>query len=258
MKLRILFSMLVMAAFPLIAAERSGFGLSVLVDDCVRPEFARDSTIYVEAVRGSEFAIRLTNPMPYRVAFALSVDGLNTIDAKHTDPWKATKWVLDPYESTVISGWQVSGSTARRFFFTGEKHSYGAALGQTSNLGVIEAVVYRERPRIVYEEPQYSAPPCASCDRNESSTQGAPAARDSKAAPRAPASDEYVATGMGDREHHDVTRVAVDLDPQPMASFRIRYEFRPQLVALGIIPPSERAIDRRERAHGFDGWCPVP
>src|SRR5205085_6130961 len=100
--------------------------------------------------------------------------------------------------------------------------------------------------------------PCATCDRSESSAAGAPAPRDAKSAQRAPASDEYAATGMGDREHHDVTRVAVDLDPQPMASFRIRYEFRPQLVALGIIPPPERAIDRREHAHGFDGWCPVP
>ena len=31
----------------------------------------------------------------------------------------ATKWVLGPYESTEISGWQVNDRTARGFFFTG-------------------------------------------------------------------------------------------------------------------------------------------
>ena len=98
-----------------------------------------------EAVKGREYELRITNPLPVRVGVALSVDGLNTIDAKHTDPANASKWVLDPYQTQVISGWQVNGSTARRFEFTGERHSYGAALGQTDNLGVIEAVFYKER-----------------------------------------------------------------------------------------------------------------
>ena len=42
-------------------------------------------SLYVEAMRGASYALRLTNPTPYRVAVALSVDGLNTIDARHTD-----------------------------------------------------------------------------------------------------------------------------------------------------------------------------
>ena len=45
----------------------------------------------------------------------------------------------------MISGWQVNDRTARSFYFTGERGtSYGAALGQTDNLGVIEAVFFRE------------------------------------------------------------------------------------------------------------------
>jgi hypothetical protein len=41
----------------------------------------------------------------------------------------------------------------------------------------------------------------------------------------------------------------------------IRYEFRPQLVRLGILPsaPTADALQRRERAHGFEpGFCPAP
>src|SRR6266850_1248112 len=135
------------------AAYAGGFSLRVLVDDTPRPEYDRNGTVYIEALRGKSYALRLTNPTPDRVAVALAVDGLNTIDAKHTDAHGASKWIIEPYDSIVISGWQISDSSARKFFFTGEKQSYGAALGQTENLGVIEAVFFRERrPQYLYRE----------------------------------------------------------------------------------------------------------
>src|SRR5258708_21643490 len=129
-----------------LAAGTSGFGVSVLVDDTPRAEYYHNGAVYIEAVKGAPYSLRLTNPTPYRVAVALSVDGLNTLDAKHTDPLSAQKWVVEPYDSIVISGWQVSDSAARNFFFTGERHSYGAMLGQTENLGVIEAVYFPDPP----------------------------------------------------------------------------------------------------------------
>ena len=41
---------------------------------------------------------------------------------------------------------------------------------------------------------------------------------------------------------------------------RLRYEFRPQLVKLGLLPEWRHPtpLDRRERARGFDGYCPEP
>src|ERR1041384_7205568 len=62
----------------------SGYGLTVLVGDETRPEYFHNGTTYVEAIRGASYALRITNPTPHRVAVALSVDGLNTIDARHT------------------------------------------------------------------------------------------------------------------------------------------------------------------------------
>jgi len=226
-------------ALPLSAAE-----LSVLVNGATRPEYAHRGTTYIEAVRGREYSLRLTNPSPYRVAVALSVDGLNTIDARHTDSWTAAKWVLAPYESTEISGWQVSDRTARRFVFTGERDSYGAALGATKNLGVIEAVFYRERRRPERYDRRYEegavgqAPPSAASREKD-------------------AQDDYAATGMGDQTGHDVERVSIDLEPDPIAKLRIRYEFRPQLVKLGVLRTYD-GLDRRERAEGFEGYCPQP
>lgn len=221
--------------------------MTVLVGDTPAREYHHDGTVYVEALRGRDFAIRITNPTPYRVAVALSVDGLNTIDARHTDSWSAEKWLLEPWESTVISGWQVDQNNARRFFFTGEKSSYGAALGKTENLGVIEAVFYRERPR----RREANVAPRSMPAPSPSGTAGGVAAESAKP------SDDYAATGMGQRDRHEIDTVDVDLDPRPVASARIRYEFRPQLVKLGVLL-DRSPLERREGARGFGAFCPEP
>jgi hypothetical protein len=256
-------SLALFATLPAAAATRDGFELSVLVDGQPRPELRKGATVYVEALRGREYALRVTNPLDVRVGVALAVDGLNTVDASHGEAASAVKWILDPGESIVLEGWQVSRSDARRFVFTGERDSYGAALGKTADLGVIEAVFFREKPC----RPQPVWPP-----RLESRRDHAPAAPERSAAGSAPSpglpsqekaaapslSDEYAATGMGDRTRHDVTRVEVDLERTPAARLRIRYEFRPQLVKLGLLPPPDDRLARRERARGFDGFCPEP
>ncbi len=107
-------------------------------------EIAARGTTYIEAVKHAEYSIRLRNNTASRLAVALAVDGLNTIDAKTTDPKTASKWVLDPWRTVTIDGWQIGPDTARKFFFTSEDKSYGAWLGKTANLGVVEAVAYRE------------------------------------------------------------------------------------------------------------------
>jgi hypothetical protein len=73
------------------------------------------------------------------------------------------------------------------------------------------------------------------------------------------ADDEYAATGMGRRTGHVVQQVWLDLEPTPAQTVNIRYEFRSQLVRLGILPtPSTHPLDRRERARGFEAeFAPV-
>lgn len=247
-------TMLLVAALTapaLFASHEAGPRMTVLVDGLERAEYSHRGRVYIEALRGREYTIRLSNPTPYRVAVALSVDGLNTIDAKHTDAFSAAKWVLDPYESTEISGWQVSDRSARRFFFTDEERSYGARLGQTENLGIIAAVFYRERVREYagrYES--------GGGTRGKSAdAQGAPPSAAAAQRESAALSEDHAATGMGGRTRHDVSRVHVDLEPEPIASMSFRYEFRPQLVKLGVLPSRPAPMDRRERAEGF-AYCP--
>ena len=59
---------------------------------------------------------------------------------------------------------------------------------------------------------------------------------------------------MGGRTDHDVERVDIQLEKTAIASIRLRYEFRPALVKLGVF--REDPLQRRERARGFGEWCP--
>ena len=68
--------------------------VNILVDGAPQRRYAHDGRWYVEAFKGREYAIRLRNPYAVRVAVALSVDGLNTIDARETTAADARKWVL--------------------------------------------------------------------------------------------------------------------------------------------------------------------
>jgi hypothetical protein len=234
------------------AADDRGFSLSVVVGGRARPEYPARNAVYVEALRGAPYALRLTNPLCRRVAVAVAVDGLNTIDARHGSASDARKWVIEPYGSITIPGWQVSGESARSFFFSGEKGSYGAALGRTDDLGVIEAVFFAERaPVAAFEPPAAEMPAPESLRRDAAGAPGGTAKSEAL-------SDDFAATGMGGRRDHPVVEVAMDLEPVPVARVRIRYEFRPQLEALGIGAPGRRPADRREDAAGFADFCPEP
>ncbi len=228
-------------------------GVDILVNGVPQRHYRHDGRIYVEALKGREYAIRLSNPYPVRVGVALSVDGLNTIDARESTAAGARKWVLGPYETVVISGWQTSQDEARRFEFTTEARSYGQALGKTANLGIISAVFFKERVRV--------APRPESRDDAARNQAGAPAAAPAESAAKAAAEHEYAATGMGRRTGHAVEQVWLDLEDTPAQGVDIRYEFRPQLVRLGILPapaPVDR-LQRREGARGFaPGFCPEP
>jgi hypothetical protein len=259
-----------------------GFEVQILVDGRPLEEYNARGKSYVEALAGAEYEVRIRNPLPYRVAVALSVDGLNSIDARHTTAWNASKWVIEPYGTINISGWQMSSERARRFYFTSERDSYGAKLGQTSNLGVVSAVFFRERrpypvplappPRPIYEEdgrrrsgeaPTAGSTAEPSVDKSESARSG----RDSVVAPKGQVmpqpDDEYAATGIGRSVHNDVRWVNMELDSRPAAEVVIRYEYYSALVRLGVLPrafPRPDPLRRREGARGFEdrGFSPEP
>ena len=254
------------------AAESAGYTVEVLVDGMPLPEYAARGTRYIEALKGREYSVRLYNHTGGRVAVALSVDGLNSIDARITSAVAARKWILGPYETITLDGWQTSSSTARRFFFTTEGQSYGAWLGKTKNLGLIAAAVFREKQHQVLMQESDERRDEARRQSAEGGASGAPAPeaklKDSAAGEPGPRSqpnpaDNLAATGIGTETSHPVRQIFFDSEDSPATVLELRYEYHAGLVRLGVLPKDGRCPDsltRRERARGFEepGFAPDP
>jgi hypothetical protein len=218
------------------------FDLEVVVNGRPLTEYYARGRTYIEALQGAEYELRVRNGSADRVAVALSVDGLNTIDARHTSAWNASKWVIEPYQTITISGWQMSSERARRFYFTNERDSYGAKLGQTANLGVISAVFFRERNRPVPITPPYPI------TRDKS---GAPSESSARAQSAPRPDDDYAATGIGRNVQHDVRWIDMDLESRSVGEVTIRYEYYSALLKLGVVPRERYTLQRREDSRGF-------
>ncbi|HMF08168.1 MAG TPA: hypothetical protein VKJ00_03460 [Thermoanaerobaculia bacterium] len=282
-RLAALGSVLLLASGAAQAAAGGRYDLSVVVDGVTAAEYPFQSKTYIEAIRGRSFTLRISNPTAERVAVALSVDGRNVIDAKRTSAGAATKWVLSPGQILEVPGWQVSGQTARRFFFTETSHSYAKWLGDTANVGTIEAVFFRERaPRHQAWTPPREPEPLTENDRSDAPNgtvggapqmQGEAKSRDSAQAPpeagasgsrremmqpRPTEADRFAATGIGERTSNPIEWVDFDGESTPAARISLRYEFRTELVRLGVLPRADDLF-ARERGRGFEPeYAPDP
>ena len=195
------------------------FDVDVVVDGRPLTEYYDRGRPYVEALRGAEYEVRLRNPSGDRVAVALFVDGLNTIDASCTSAWDASKWVIEPYETITISGWQMSSERARKFYFTTERDSYAAKRGNTAAIGSISAVFFRERRRVIVTPPRPISREGADTQSSAQSSVG------EARAPSAKMRSEDAATGIGRSIRNDVDYIDMDLESRPAAEVTIRYEY---------------------------------
>jgi hypothetical protein len=213
------------------------FELDVMVDGRPLNEYSSRQGTYVEALRGEEYELRVRNPSAERVAVALSVDGLNTIDASQTSAWNASKWVIEPYQTITIEGWQMSSERARRFYFTDERDSYATKLGRRGNPGVITAVFFRQKHRPIPitrgEYPSTSGGEAAPRSSPNASADSEVSRRDS----RAMKSESQAATGIGRSVRNDVEWVDMELDSRPVAEVTVRYEYSRRRVAPGPFSP---------------------
>lgn len=227
---------------------------------------------YLEAREGSKYLVRLTNKTAQRLGVVLTVDGLNVISGTR-DQGRGRMYILDPWGQATVQGWRTSLEEVRRFTFVDEKASYAARSGKAnSKMGWIEASVYREhrpflqsqmdedagrrhgdreeaadRPAARSGAEAEAAPPVAAMPPAES------AARDQKRA------RSYPGTGWGSRTRDRV--VVVDFHAAHSSAERVtlRYEYRPALVALGVLPSTHAHHDRLwQRDQGQGGFAEPP
>ncbi len=222
---------------------------------------------YIEARKGRRYAVALANRTGERIGVVVTVDGLNAVSGER-DAGRGRMYVLDPWQRTTVQGWRTSLQEVRRFTFVDEQASYATRSGKANEkMGWIELAVYRERRAFVPAVAPTPAPRPGpyevegqSADKSETN---APRAQRDWPAPAATPLPEsaaearsYPGTGWGPRAEDPV--VLVDFDPESTPSQRVtlRYEYRPALVALGVlprwVPPYRDRLGERERAeNGF-------
>lgn len=213
----------------------TAFTMEVLGDDDgAKAESYKNGRPFIAARNGETYSIRLYNPLPVRVAVNLTVDGLNSISGKPSGIEDGQKWLIEPYGTLVVRGWQVNGGEARRFFFTDKPKSYAKWRGEVTgkdlaaNCGVIGAAFFWNREELArYDErkPAYlfgrefhgvPAPEAAAAASGaaqaapyeDSGMNKAASARGSMAK----AKRQEAGTGMGERESNPTTQVEFHYD----------------------------------------------
>ena len=233
---------------------------------------------YVEAWRGSRYAVRLANRTGERLGVLLTVDGLNAISGERSSAGSrppGRMYVLYPWDDTVVQGWRTSLEDVRQFTFVDEERSYATRSGKGGGrLGWIEVEIYRERRPVARPWPYWPyRPDDGRPEGGEPREEGrrepkakddsASAARDGIAerapAPPATAPPSYPGTGWGPRAEDPVRVVSFDSEPAPAERITLRYEYASALRALGILPRSWWSRDRlRERERGEEGFARPP
>jgi hypothetical protein len=264
----------------------------VRVDGASTPLYAsRDGSgrLYFEARSGAPYELVLRNRSSERIGAVLVVDGLNAVSGERAEVGssKNRMYVLDPWADVTVRGWRTSLSEVRRFTFVDEQASYAARSGKANGkMGWVEVGVFRERRPFVqqpapvtpdeygydgrrkddgaYGEVEKSAPGAAAPEAREESRSrdqaaGAKRENDAVASAGSGAARSYPGTGWG-REAYDPARVVV-FDPMPVPAqiVTLRYEYAPELRALGVLPRPWFERDRlsqRERAE--DGFAAPP
>ena len=165
---------------------------------------------YLEAQKGENYSIRITNNSDERVGVVIAVDGRNIISGdKSYLKSHERMYVLRPYQSAEYSGWRTSKNRVNRFYFTDAGDSYAEAWRDRSAMGVIAVAVFKGRHHRV---------------RNDYESRSK-----AKHAARKPG------TGFGESEYSP-TRM-VYFKPRSHASEKhfVKYEWRKSLCEKGIV-----------------------
>ncbi len=215
-----------------------GFRVEILNDDeGVKPETYINGRPSITASKGERYSVRLYNPLPVRVAVNLTVDGLNSISGQPSGITDGNKWLIEPYGSIIIPGWQVTGGESRRFFFTEKPKSYAKWRGDetdkdlSANCGVIGAAYFWNQEEL---NQYYDNHPICRYSQNYLGSSVLSAKKESRARafdgaantedvdvnfkssasamPAEPAPQEQAGTGMGESQSHPTTQVNFSYD----------------------------------------------
>ncbi len=183
---------------------------------------------YLEARKGENYRVVVTNNTPHRIGAVIAVDGRNIISGKQSDlRHHESMYVLNAYERATYDGWRTNRNRVHRFYFTDPGDSYAVrTFSDASAMGVIAVTVFKEKP-----EPRRWL-------KKERSTGKPPAG----AAPEALGEDR-AGTGFGEGVHSPSVEVAFKPQRTPFKKILVKYEWRNRLCEMGLI----RCVEDRNR-----------
>lgn len=206
---------------------------------------------YLEAKKGSNYAIEVRNRSDYRIGLVIAVDGRNIISGKRSNLKQNERmYILEPYQRAVYQGWRTGKNRVNQFYFTDAGDSYSAAWGDYSAMGVIAVAAFREK----YEpKPRYYD------DRQENRHKSL----SPRSQRRAPSASEEAGTGFGDEEWSPSRRVEFEPERKAFAKHFLKYEWRKTLCKRGIIECRRHSQQKRHNRFWDDendsmGFAPYP
>jgi hypothetical protein len=272
--------------------QNNGFELSVEVNGRNIREHGFQGRSYVEGRKGNRYHIKFKNNRAERVLVVPTVDGLSVVDgnAHHTD---SPGYVVQGYSSLTISGWRTSLSEVREFEFGDKGGSVAGKTTGTQNVGVIGALVFAEKPSLVFQwvpnqehhhhhhhyppplypgpiimryvdhtgspgEPSYSTCVNSTGPVGQTGPAGDPGISVmycNTMASASPAPDFNLGTSYGQAIHDSVTKVDFEKG-LCLATMELYYSDRDGLIKAGIQVDKSPELASFPRA--FGGFCKLP
>jgi len=238
------------------------------------PVYLHRGEYWAAGVPNARYAISIRNLGGERLLAVTSVDGINVLSGDSAG-YNQTGYVFDSYIGYEIAGWRKSDSEIAAFEFATTAESYAAQTGRPAQVGVIGVALFRERV------PEPVARPGRSFDKqsNMGSGSGDTAGRLEAPASPAPAAKslsqnlaesarrsdiasarvDKLGTGHGQRETSVVSRTEFErAQAQPNEVIRIRYDSRESLIAMGVIPDTNRRIPKPFPQSETTSYVPDP
>ena len=220
------------------------------------PEYRHRREGWIPGLPGHRYGVRLTNTSGERVLVVLSVDGVNAVTGETAHPSQAG-YVLDPWQSTEITGWRKSYEDVAQFVFTALPDSYAARTGRPDNVGTVGIAVFRERRHVQVGPYPSPAPPIArgeSIAKSQGNARAAEAEASADSAYGPMAQQQRIGTGHGQREWAPVGRTSFVRDStRPTQVTQLRYDSPDALAAMGILPRDYPHWSHRGSPQAFPG-----
>ncbi len=221
------------------------------------PQYPHRGQRWIPGQPGQPYSVRLTNRSDERVLVVLSVDGVNAISGETASP-EQTGYVLEPWQSSEITGWRKSLHDVAEFYFTDLPDSYAGRTGRPFDVGVIGIAVFDEvrryrpappigwRDRGDYESDSYNK-------RGKSERAQAPAAAESKRYSEA-ITEQGLGTGHGERQWSPTRHTEfIRASRQPMQISQLRYDDPQGLASRGVIARPIERWAQHDRPQAFPG-----